>query len=56
MVENEFMPIISVDEDEEPHNGADTPGASRFNFKEYFLFPGIVIRSRRSGEVYEGCS
>ena len=42
--ENEFMPIISVDEDEEPHNGADTPELLPvLALKNTVLFPGIVI-------------
>jgi hypothetical protein len=37
--ENEFMPIISVDEDEEPHNGEDTPELlSCFSLKNTVLF------------------
>ena len=42
--ENEFMPIISVDEDEEPHNGEDTPELLPvLALKNTVLFPGIVI-------------
>jgi ATP-dependent Lon protease len=42
--ESEFMPIISVDEDEEPHNGEDTPELLPvLALKNTVLFPGIVI-------------
>ena len=38
------MPIISVDEDEEPHDGKDTPELLPvLALKNTVLFPGIVI-------------
>src|SRR6187551_2386664 len=42
--ENEFMPIISVDEDEEPINGEDLPELLPvLALKNTVLYPGIVI-------------
>lgn len=42
--ENEFMPIISVDEEEEPHNGEEMPElVPVLALKNTILYPGIVI-------------
>lgn len=42
--ETEFMPIISVDEEEEPQHGEDTPELLPvLALKNTVLFPGIVI-------------
>ncbi|HEY3386062.1 MAG TPA: endopeptidase La [Saprospiraceae bacterium] len=42
--ESEFMPIISVDEDDEPHNGEDLPElVPVLALKNTVLYPGIVI-------------
>jgi len=42
--ESEFMPIISVDEDDEPHNGEDMPElVPVLALKNTVLYPGIVI-------------
>lgn len=42
--ESEFMPIISVDEDDEPHSGEDMPDLLPvLALKNTVLYPGIVI-------------
>ncbi|HQW03671.1 MAG TPA: endopeptidase La, partial [Saprospiraceae bacterium] len=42
--ESEFMPIISVDEDDEPHTGEDMPElVPVLALKNTVLYPGIVI-------------
>jgi ATP-dependent Lon protease len=42
--ESEFMPIISVDEDDEPHNGEEMPDlVPVLALKNTILYPGIVI-------------
>jgi ATP-dependent Lon protease len=42
--ESEFMPIISVDEDDEPHSGEDLPElVPVLALKNTVLYPGIVI-------------
>ncbi len=42
--ESEFMPIISVDDDEEPHNGEEIPELIPvLPLKNTVLYPGIVI-------------
>ena len=42
--ESEFMPIISVDEDDEPHNGEELPElVPVLALKNTVLYPGIVI-------------
>jgi len=42
--ESEFMPIISVDEDDEPHNGEEMPElVPVLALKNTVLYPGIVI-------------
>jgi ATP-dependent Lon protease len=42
--ESEFMPIISVDEDDEPHSGEDMPDLLPvLALKNTILYPGIVI-------------
>jgi len=42
--DTEFMPIISVDEDDEPHNGEDLPElVPVLALKNTVLYPGIVI-------------
>src|SRR5690349_11696206 len=42
--ETEFMPIISVDEDDEPHSGEDMPDLLPvLALKNTVLYPGIVI-------------